>query len=136
VLATCRFYLSATLVNHNFSSGFAFRYSPASRLTLRIVLAAASGQSEQAMATQLAVNRRTMRLWRQRFAQQGLQSLWEIASDRGRKLSYGPEKIQEIIDATLQSKPKGQTQWSCRLLAPSVWGSANRRQTTSGGVTI
>jgi transposase len=86
-------------------------------LRCRIVLAAASGQSDQATATQLAVNRHTVRLWRQRFAQEGLQSLWEIASGRGRKPTYGPEKIQEIIDTTLQSKPKGQTQWSCRLLA-------------------
>jgi transposase len=86
-------------------------------LRCRIVLAAASGQSDQATATQLAVNRHTVRLWRQRFAEQGLQSLWEIASGRGRKPSYGPEKIQEIIDTTLQSKPKGQTRWSCRLLA-------------------
>lgn len=46
-----------------------------------------------------------------------MQSLWEIASGRGRKPSYGPKKIQEIIDTTLQSKPKSQTQWSCRLLA-------------------
>lgn len=86
-------------------------------LRCRIVLAAASGQSDQASAAELAVNRHTVRLWRQRFAQQGLQSLWEIAPGRGRKPSYGAEKIQQIIDTTLQSKPKGQTQWSCRLLA-------------------
>jgi transposase len=86
-------------------------------LRCRMVLAAAGGQSDQATAAELAVNRHTVRLWRQRFAQQGLQSLWEIASGRGRKPSYGPEKIQQIIDTTLQSKPKGQTQWSCRLLA-------------------
>ena len=86
-------------------------------LRCRIVLAAASGQSDQATAAELAVNRHTVRLWRQRFAQQGLRSLWEIAPGRGRKPSYGVEKIEEIIDTTLQSKPKGQTQWSCRLLA-------------------
>ena len=86
-------------------------------LRCRIVLATASGQSDQAAAAELAVNRHTVRLWRQRFAQQGLRSLWEIASGRGRKPSYRAEKIQEIIDTTLQSKPKGQTQWSCRLLA-------------------
>src|SRR5215470_4510218 len=86
-------------------------------LRSRIVLAAACGQSDQATAEELAVNRHTVRLWRQRFAQEGLQSLWEIAPGRGRKPSYGQEKIQEIIDTTLQSKPKGQTQWSCRLLA-------------------
>jgi transposase/transcriptional regulator with XRE-family HTH domain len=104
-------------------------------LRCRIVLAAASGQSDNAIAGELAVNRHTVRLWRQRLAEQGLQSLWEIAPGRGRKSSYGPEKIQEIIDITLQSKPKGQTQWSCRLLAQrlgvskstvnNVWRSHN-----------
>ena len=86
-------------------------------LRCRIVLAAASGQSDNAIAAELAVNRHTVRLWRERWAEQGLPSLWEIAPGRGRKPSYGPEKIQEIIDTTLQSKPKGQSQWSCRLLA-------------------
>jgi hypothetical protein len=68
----------------------------------------------------LAVNRHTVRLWRNLFPQQGLKSLWEIAPGRGRKPSYGVEKIQEIIDTTLQSKPKGRTQWSCRSLAQRI----------------
>jgi transposase len=83
----------------------------------RMVLAAADGQSDKAIAAKLAVNRHTVRLWRKRFGEEGLQSLWEIAPGRGRKPSYGPEKIQEIIATTLQTKPKGQTQWSCRSLA-------------------
>ena len=86
-------------------------------LRCRIVLAAASGQSDQATAEQLATNRHTVRLWRQRFPQQGLKGLWEIAPGRGRKPSYGGEKIQEIIATTLQSKAKGRTHWSCRSLA-------------------
>jgi len=86
-------------------------------LRCRIVLVAASGQSDQATAEQLATNRHTVRLWRQRFPQQGLQGLWEIAPGRGRKANYSPEKIQAIIDTTLQSKPKGRTPWSCRCLA-------------------
>jgi transposase len=40
-----------------------------------------------------------------------------VAPGRGRKPTFGPEKIQSIVDATLQTKPKGMTQWSCRLLA-------------------
>jgi hypothetical protein len=63
------------------------------------------------------VSRPTVSLWRTRFAQGGPQSLWEIAPGRGRKAVYGPEKIQAIVEATLQSKPKGMTQWSCRLMA-------------------
>jgi transposase len=86
-------------------------------LRCRIVLAAASGQSDNGIAAKLAANRHTVRLWRKRVAQEGLKSLWQIAPGRGRKPAYGPEKIQEIIDATLQSKPKGRTQWSCRSLA-------------------
>ena len=88
-------------------------------LRIRIVLAAAEGQSDNAIAQQLDVNRKTVTLWRARFAQEGLDSLWEVAPGRGRKATYGPEKIQSIVDATLRSKPKGMAQWSCRLLAAS-----------------
>ena len=56
-------------------------------------------------------------LWRARFEREGLDGLWEVAPGRGRKPTYGPEKIQSIVDATLRSKPKGMTQWSCRLMA-------------------
>src|SRR5215210_6484745 len=56
-------------------------------------------------------------LWRARFEQEGLDGLWEVAPGRGRRPTYGPEKIQSIVDATLRSKPKGMTNWSCRLMA-------------------
>jgi len=88
-------------------------------LRCRIVLAAARGKSETAIGSALGVNRKTVRLWRERFAQEGLKGLWEIAPGRGRKATYGPERIKAVIDATLQSKPKGQTHWSCRLMAAS-----------------
>src|SRR6266851_4389714 len=83
----------------------------------RIVLAAGDGKSEAAIAAEMNVNRKTVRLWRDRFAAQGLSGLWEIAPGRGRKATYDPERIKAIIDATLQSKPKGMTHWSCRLMA-------------------
>src|SRR5271167_798650 len=86
-------------------------------LRCRIVLAAAGGQSDNAIAQQLKSNRPTVRLWRARFAETGVQGLWEVAPGRGRKATHGAEKIQQVIDTTLQSKPKGRTQWSCRSLA-------------------
>jgi len=91
------------------------------QVTLRsqIVLAAAEGQPDSAIAGQLEINRKTVRLWRARFAQQGLESLWEVASGRGRKARYGSNKIKAIVDTTLQTKPKGMTHWSCRLMAES-----------------
>lgn len=83
----------------------------------RIVLAAGHGKSEAAIAAELNVNRKTVRLWRERFAAQGLPGLWEIAPGRGRRPTYSPERIKAVIDATLQTKPKGMTHWSCRLMA-------------------
>jgi transposase len=42
-----------------------------------------------------------------------------VAPGRGRKATYGPEKIQAVVEATLHSKPKGATHWSCRTMAKS-----------------
>lgn len=88
-------------------------------LRCRIVLAVACGESETAVSSALQINRKTVRLWRERFAAEGLKSLWEIAPGRGRKATYSPERIKAVLEATLQSKPKGQTHWSCRLMAAS-----------------
>ena len=104
-------------------------------LRSRIVLAAAAGQSDSAIAQQLHVNRKTVILWRARFAEEGLDSLWEVAPGRGRKPTYGPEKIHSIVEATLHTQPKGMTQWSCRLLALAR-ESASLPSTISGRVTI
>ena len=88
-------------------------------LRCRIVLAAAEGQSDVAIAEQWSVNRKTVILWRQRFCEQRLDGLWEIAPGRGRKPSYDIDKIAAIVDATLQTKPEGMTHWSCRTMAKS-----------------
>jgi transposase len=48
-------------------------------LRCRIVLAAAQGQSDNAVVQQLDVNRKTVTLWCASFAQQGRDSLWEVA---------------------------------------------------------
>jgi transposase len=86
-------------------------------LRCRIILCCAAGKSEVETATENQVNRNTVRLWRERFNTHGLQALWQIAPGRGRKAVYDAARIKKIIDATLQSKPKGSTQWSCRTMA-------------------
>jgi transposase len=88
-------------------------------LRCRMVLAAGHGESEASIAAKLDVNRKTVRLWRERFLQEGLEGLWEIAPGRGRKATYSADRVKAVIDATLQTKPKGQTHWSCRLMAAS-----------------
>ena len=72
-------------------------------LRCRIVLAAADGQSENAIAQQLNSNRPTVRLWRTRFAEKGLQALWEVAPNT-------------------RAEPSG-----AAALWPSAWESASRR---------
>ena len=88
-------------------------------LRCRIVLATADGQSDVAIARQLSVNRKTVILWRQRFFEQRLDGIWEIAPGRGRKPNYDTDKIAAIVDATLQTKPEGMTHGSCRTMAKS-----------------
>src|SRR6266852_6263382 len=86
-------------------------------LRCRIILSLADGKTEVMIATENRVNRKTVRLWRERFRSQGLQGLWEIAPGRGRKATYDADRIKRVIDATLQSKPRGSTHWSCRTMA-------------------
>ena len=86
-------------------------------LRCRIILAIAAGKTEVAIAAEQHVNRKTVRLWRDRFHAQGLQGLWEIAPGRGRKATYDSTRIKSVIDATLQSKPQASTHWSCRTMA-------------------
>jgi transposase len=85
-------------------------------LRCRIVLAAAQGQQDKGIAADLEINYKTVALWRQRFGKEGTDCLWEVAAGRGRKPVYDSEKIKAIIDATLQSRPKGATHWSCRSM--------------------
>jgi transposase len=104
-------------------------------LRCRIVLGVAEGRPEAMVAAENQVNRKTVRLWRERFHAYGLEGLWEIAPGRGRKATYSPERIKAVIDATLQSKPPGSTHWSCRSMAAeqgiskstvsNVWRSHN-----------
>jgi transposase len=81
----------------------------------RIILLSAEGQSDCGIAETLRINRHTCRLWRQRYAKEGPESLWEIKAGRGRKAR--PTLAAKIIEATLQTKPRGQTHWSSRLMA-------------------
>jgi transposase/transcriptional regulator with XRE-family HTH domain len=86
-------------------------------LRCRIVLAAAAGQTNLTISQDCGVNAKTVALWRDRFVETGPEGLWEIAPGRGRKPTYGAGKIKRIVQATLSTKPKAMTQWSCRQMA-------------------
>ncbi len=86
-------------------------------LRCRLVLAAAAGKQDLEIASAYEVNRHTAALWRQRVRTAGIGSVWEIQPGRGRKPKYDQEKRDALIAATLESKPKGMTHWSCRTMA-------------------
>ena len=83
----------------------------------RIILEAAKGQQDKDIAQNMQINVKTVALWRQRFYHEGPDCLWEVAPGRGRKPKIPAEKIEEIIKATLQTRPPGATHWSCRTMA-------------------
>src|ERR1700722_9550626 len=85
-------------------------------LRARIVLGAAGGKSNNALAKELETSRPTVIDWRQRFAEGGGAALFD---DRRRGRSFKPlARAQEAVIITrTQSAPKHATQWSCRSMA-------------------
>jgi len=83
----------------------------------RIILAAAAGKQDKDIAGSMQINHKTVALWRQRFCSEGSDCLWEVAAGRGRKPQLTADKIEEVINATLQTKPSSATHWSCRTMA-------------------
>jgi len=84
-------------------------------LRARIVLLSAEGRTDGAVAAQVGVNRHTVRLWRQRFGDQGLAGLVD-ATGRGRK-PYLDARIKQAIVTGAVQPPAHRTRWSCRSMA-------------------
>jgi len=86
-------------------------------LRARIILKAAQGRANQRIARELGVSRPTVLLWRSRFARAGVSGILADAPRPGRKKALSPEKVQAVVEATLHSRPPGQTHWSVREMA-------------------
>ena len=82
----------------------------------QIVLLAAEGLSNLAIARELGVTRVTVALWRQRFASRGLEGLSDEPRP-GAPRRIGDEKITEVVTATLETMPAAATHWSTRSMA-------------------
>jgi transposase len=94
-------------------------------LRAKIILRVSQGQSDQQIAREFKLQRRTTALWRHRVREQGIGCIWDIAPGRGRKSLYGKADVTRIVEATLQTKPKGSTHWSTRTLAREQGVSKN-----------
>ena len=58
--------------------------------------------------------------WRARFAEEGLAKFAQVGEGRGRKTTIPQEKIDEIVDRTLNDRAEGETHWSCRTMAAAT----------------
>ena len=86
-------------------------------LRARIVLLASEGVPNHAIAAQLGTTRPTVLLWRERFRQRGAPGLLKDATRPGRKKALAPEVVQQVVEATLHTTPRGATHWTTRTLA-------------------
>jgi len=82
----------------------------------RIVLAAADGVSNAGIARLLSISEDTARIWRDRFAAQGLAGLVDRPRP-GRPPVYGPDVHIRIVATATGELPEADSQWSHRLLA-------------------
>ena len=85
-------------------------------LRARIVLMAAEGVANHAIAQALGTNRKTVLLWRGRWTQGGLEALYDRTRP-GRKPRLTAEFMQRVVQITTQEKPAAATHWSTRTLA-------------------
>lgn len=91
-------------------------------LRARVVLAAAAGQSNGAIARELEVSVNTVRKWRGRFAVLGLEGLKDTARS-GRPRIYDSQ-VRVAIVATATSAPAHpESTWSHRAIAATVAGT-------------
>jgi transposase len=86
----------------------------------RIVLECARGDTNTAVAARLGVSVPTVRRWRGRYAERGVDGLLdEPRPGQPRKIS--DEKVEEVIVKTLEAEPPdGGTHWSTRRMATAT----------------
>jgi transposase len=82
-----------------------------------VILRAAEGVSNSEIARESGLSRPTVIAVRERFVEDGPGGLAQVRPGRGRKPTIGPEKVAEIVTATLHEKPADATHWSCRSMA-------------------
>jgi transposase len=90
----------------------------------RIILACADGGTNEEVAKAVGVGASTVGKWRRRFVEDGVDGLSD--SDRpGAPRLVTDDIVEGLIVKTLESTPKGATQWSTRSMAKSIGISAS-----------
>lgn len=83
----------------------------------RIVLAAAAGEPNSAIAQRLQLTRATVGKWRIRFLEHRINGLYDEVRP-GKPRTIDDERLAQLIHKTLHTKPAdGSTHWSVRTIA-------------------
>src|SRR3712207_2094309 len=98
--------------------GWSRRRKTAQALALRarIVLRAAEGLSNTAIAAELGLAEHTVGKWRERFAEGRLEGLRDEPRS-GAPRTVTDERVAELLVRTLETVPEGATHWSTRSMA-------------------
>ena len=86
----------------------------------RIALLAAERRSAEEIAAILGIARATVIRWRSRFMEYGIAGLLHIQPGRGRKPTYSPEQVHEVVTKTATTRPPGSTHWSTRTMGKAI----------------
>jgi transposase len=86
-------------------------------LRINIVLGAAEGLANRALARKLGTSVPTVLLWRKRYESEGLMGILEDRPRSGRPKEISVEREQAIVEATMKTTPRDATQWSVRAMA-------------------
>ena len=102
-------------------AAWARRPKTSQRLALRsrIILAAAAGDANGDIATDMNITPQTVGKWRQRFVDDRLEGLVDEPRP-GAPRSISDAQVEDVIAKTLEAKPDNATHWSTRGMAKAV----------------
>ena len=101
----------------------------------RALLWAADGVANEEIARRSRVDSDTVRRWRSRFAEEGVDGVGAIAKGRGRKSSLPASTVQRVVGLTHDRAPAdGSTHWTTRTMAARV-GIGKDTVARSGPIT-
>jgi transposase len=86
----------------------------------RIVLLAAEGMGALEVAAEVGVSVLTVRRWRRRYRDRGVEGLLKDATRPSRKKPLSAETIAKVVRMTLDEKPPASTQWSLRSMGKAA----------------
>ncbi|MCP5091669.1 MAG: IS630 family transposase [Gammaproteobacteria bacterium] len=88
-------------------------------LRARAVLLSSAGFTNTLVAKKLGVSGQTVGKWRKRFIDFGIPGLTDAPRPK-KSLRLSDRKVTAIVRTTLETKPRGATHWSTRLMAKHV----------------